>query len=178
MSSGQVHIYFISIYSKLFRKSIERIRNWIFVSFNIPSLPWLLKHLCSLWFHTFCSDQFQQKCCFTFDFFRPMVCTLSLWSLALSCSTVGDGAALLDVGHLPHTGHSIQNVGQSAASLCTATGAIQEAFKYLQIVMLCLLNLSLVFQRAEIWWKKNDVGHQNGGDVVQNLNQKLLLKMS
>ena len=54
---------------------------------------------------------------------------------------MGDGAALLDISHLPHTGYSIQHVGQSAARLGTATGAIQEAFQYPQIMMLGMRKL-------------------------------------
>jgi hypothetical protein len=54
---------------------------------------------------------------------------------------VGDGAALLDISHLPHTGYSIQHVGQSAARHSTATRAIQEAFKYPQIMMLGMKKL-------------------------------------
>jgi hypothetical protein len=50
---------------------------------------------------------------------------------------VGDGAALLDISHLPHTGCTIQHVVQSAAR--HSTRAIQEVFKYPQINMLEIL---------------------------------------
>ena len=71
------------------------------------------------------------------EYFLKMVTFLFLSrNLALGGGAMVDGSTLLDVGHLPHTGHSIQQAGHLATSPHTATGAIQTPFKYSQVMML------------------------------------------
>lgn len=79
-----------------------------------------------------------------------------------------DGTRLLDVRHLPETGHSIEDPRQLGVVL-PPLYIVDMPLQQLEIVHLGLLNHLLVLQLDKVRREENDVGGQDSNAVAVDL---------